>query len=394
LRNIPLPFVQTDGIRHFYHLDGCDDRSAIIFSHSLGLDHGQWERQAADLLPHFRVLRYDIRGHGASDAPNGDYALETLGRDVLAIADAAGVARFAFCGLSLGGMIGQWLGISAGERITHLVLANTTPQSTNPAMMEERRTKVLKDGMTAIVDSVMQRFFTRESLASNSADVVSTRRTFLATNPVGYAGCCAAIRDMDNRATLGKIQTPSLIVFGDHDISTPWTANGEILATSIPGAQVVGLPTAHLSNLEAPRAFSAALFNFLQRSGGDPPEEGFAKRREVLGHAHVDRAVANTTDFNREFQELITRYAWGTIWTRPQLDQRTRRMLVLTALAARGCWDEFRMHLRTGLAHELEPCDVKEVLLQLSIYAGIPAANTGFHIATEELQRPRDQNSE
>jgi 3-oxoadipate enol-lactonase/4-carboxymuconolactone decarboxylase len=166
------------------------------------------------------------------------------------------------------------------------------------------------------------------------------------------------------------------------------------LAASIPGAKAVGFPTAHLSNIEAPRSFSAALLEFLQVGSGDPLEIGFAMRRQVLGDAHVDRSVANTTDFNRDFQEMITRYAWGTVWTRPLLDQRTRRMLAMTAIAALGRWEEFRMHIRTGLAHELEPCDLKELLMQIAIYAGVPAANTGFHIAIEELQRPADKKSE
>lgn len=389
-----MPFVQFENARLFYHLDGRDDRPAVIFSHSLGVDHGQWDQQANDLLPHFRVLRYDIRGHGASEASQDDYSIELLSRDVLAIADTAGLSRFAFCGLSLGGMIGQWLGANAGDRLTHLVLANTTSKSTNPAMMEERRHKVLKDGMRAIVDSVMQRFFLNETIAANPPQVASTKRTFLATNPAGYAGCCAAVRDMDNTGILRKIQTPTLIVSGEHDLSTPWTGNGEILAASITGAQVATLPTAHLSNLEAPRSFSAALFDFLQPRGTDSFDLGARRRREVLGDTHVDRAVANTTDFNREFQEQLTRYAWGAIWTRPHLDQRTRRLLALTTLAAMGRWDEFRMHVRTGLAHELEPCDLKELLLELSVYAGVPAANTGFHIAMEELQQPKEGAAE
>jgi 3-oxoadipate enol-lactonase / 4-carboxymuconolactone decarboxylase len=388
-----LPFVQANGIKHFYHLDGRDDRPVIILSHSLGVDHTQWDRQAADLLSSFRVLRYDIRGHGASDVGKNDYSIELLARDVLAIADALGISQFAFCGLSLGGMIGQWLGANAPNRLTHLVLANTSAKPTNPASMEERREKVLKNGMKTVEEMVMGRFFTPESVAANPPDVASTRRTLLATNPEGYAGCCAAVRDMDNIPLLQKIQAPTLVVFSHRDLSTPWAGNGEILARSIPGAKTIGLPTAHLSNLEAPRSFSAALFDFLQQPLGDVLEIGLARRREVLGDAHVDRAVSNTTDFNREFQDILTRYAWGTIWTRPHFDQRTRRILALTTLATRGSWDEFRMHLRTGLAHELEPCDIKELLLELSIYAGIPAANTGFHIAIEELHRTPEPTS-
>jgi 4-carboxymuconolactone decarboxylase len=116
-------------------------------------------------------------------------------------------------------------------------------------------------------------------------------------------------------------------------------------------------------------------------------EAGFAKRRAILGDEHVDRAQATTSDFTRAFQELITRYAWGTVWNRPGLDDRTRRLLVLAVTAALGRWEEFRLHLRAGLAAALEPCDIEEVLLQTAIYAGIPAANTGFHIAAEEMAK-------
>jgi len=119
----------------------------------------------------------------------------------------------------------------------------------------------------------------------------------------------------------------------------------------------------------------------------DPLDAGFAVRRAVLGEAHVDHSVATANDFNRDFQELITRYAWGTIWTRPGLDRRTRRLLVLVMMASMGRWEEFRLHVRAGLTHELEFCDLKEVLLQTAIYAGVPAANTGFHVAVEEIEK-------
>jgi len=381
-----LPFANVDGTRLYYRLEGREDLPALIFSHSLGVDHGQWDMQMPALLPHFRVLRYDIRGHGASDAPPGDYTIEQLARDVLAIADRAGIGRFAFCGLSLGGMIGQWLGARAADRLTHLVLAATSARLLNPSLMEDRRKTVLSGGMAAIADAVMGRFFTAETVAASVPAIASTRHTLLATNPEGYAGCCAAIRDMDQRDLLAGIGVPTLVLAGDRDVSTPWAGNGDLLAQSIAGARAVRLPAAHLLNIERPRSFTAALLEFLLPEPIDRLQSGFAVRRGVLGDAHVDRAIARTTEFNRDFQELITRYAWGTIWTRPGLTPHTRRLLVLATLAALGRWEEFRLHVRTGLAHELEPCDLREVLMQSAIYAGVPAANTAFQIAEEELR--------
>jgi len=349
-----------------------------------------WDAQAADLLPHFRVLRYDVRGHGASSAPPGDYSIAELGRDLLAIADACDVPCFAFCGLSLGGMIGQWLAVHAPERVTHLVLANTTSRLSDPQLMEARRRAVLENGMTAIEDLVMGRFFSPAVMASPSPQVSSARRTLLSTNPVGYAGCCAAIRDMDHTGLLSQIRVPTLVISGDLDVGMPWDGHAAVLTRAIEGARALRLPAAHISNIERPRSFSAALLEFLVPSQAGSPEAGFAVRRAVLGDAYVDRAIAGTTEFTRDFQELVTNYPWGSIWTRPGLDHRTRRLLVLTTTAALGRWEEFRLHVRAGLAHELEPCDLQEVLLQVAVYAGVPAANAAFHIAAEILQKDSD----
>jgi 3-oxoadipate enol-lactonase/4-carboxymuconolactone decarboxylase len=381
-----MPFINIEGSRLYYRLDGGDDRPVLVLSHSLGVDHGQWDPQMPDLVPHFRILRYDIRGHGASDTAPGDYSIEKLGCDVLALADALDIRQFAFCGVSMGGMIGQWLAARAPDRVSHAVLANTSARLADPAPLEARRNAVLDEGMSSIVDIVMGRFF---SPGNHSPQVASTRRTFLATNPAGYAACCAAIRDMDNRGLLGSIRIPTLIIAGTRDVSTPWARNGDVLAESIPNATTLHLPAAHLSNIERPRSFTTALLDFLlPAASGDPRRieaAGYAMRRAMLGDAYVDRAIARTTAFNRDFQELITRYAWGSVWTRPGLDPRTRRMLALAITAALGRSEEFRLHVRAGLALELEPCDLEELLLHAAIYAGVPAANAGFAVAIEEL---------
>lgn len=389
-----MPFATIDRTRIFYRLEGNAGRPVLVLSHSIGCDMSLWAQQAPDLLQHFQVLRYDTRGHGASDAPKGDYSIERLGRDVLGLADALGIATFAFCGLSLGGMIGQWLGANAGNRLTGLILANTSSHIAPKSFWDERRRLVLEGGMAAIADGAMQRFFSPETLAGNNVYASSIRAVILGTDPAGYAGCCAAIRDMDHTELLAKIRVPTTVIVGERDVSTPWVGHGEILAREIHGARVVHLPTAHLSNVERPRSFTAAIYELLQPKAApghyaDPIDEGFAVRRAVLGDGHVDRSIAATTDFNREFQELIARFAWGTIWTRPGIDRRTRRLLVLAMTASLGRWEEFRMHVRAALEHGFEPCDLKELLLQTAIYAGVPVANTGFHIAMEEIEKQK-----
>jgi 3-oxoadipate enol-lactonase/4-carboxymuconolactone decarboxylase len=373
-----------NGARCYYRIEGRDDRPVVVLAHALGVDHTMWDAQAAALAPHLRVLRYDVRGHGGSSAPSGDYTIASLADDVVALADAIGIGTFAFCGLSLGGMIGQRLAHRHGDRLTHLVVANSSPRVADPDAMEARRQAVLAGGMAAVVDVALDRFFQPAWRESNPPALAAIRRILAATDPVGYAGCCAAIRDLDERASLAAIRVPTLVITGDRDVSMPWSGHSAVLASSIPGAIALRLPAAHLSNLERPRSFTAALAGFLiPADERDVARAGEAMRRAVLGDAHVDRAAAAVTDLTRGFQQLITRYAWGTIWTRPGLDVGTRRLLVLATTAALGRWEEFRLHLEAGLAHELEWCDVEDVLLQTAVYAGVPAANTAFHIASD-----------
>jgi 3-oxoadipate enol-lactonase/4-carboxymuconolactone decarboxylase len=380
-----MPFITSQQSRIYFRLEGRDDLPLLVLVHSLGADHGMWDPQVPALLRHFRVLRLDLRGHGASDAPPAEYTIEQLGRDVLATADAAGAQLFAYCGLSIGGMIGQWLAANAEDRLTHLVLANTSPRVADPGLFEARRRTVLEGGIGPLADTVMQRLFSARSLSSGNPAVASIRNTLLSTNPAGYAGCCAAVRDMDHTNLLSRIHVPTLIIAGNQDVSMPWNGHADVLASGIAGARAVHLPTAHLSNVERPSSFTAALLQFLLPANPDPLAAGYAVRRSVLGDAHVDRAIANITDFTRDFQELITRYAWGAIWSRPGLDPRIRRLLVLAITASLGRSEEFRLHVQTGLANELEPADLKEVILQVAVYAGVPAANAAFRIAAEEV---------
>ncbi len=381
-----MPFLTANKVRHFYRLEGIAGRPVLVLSHSISTDHSLWDLQMPDLLRHFQVLRYDTRGHGSTDAAAGEYSIEQLGRDAVALVNSLGIETFAWCGLSMGGAIGQWIALNFPGRITHLILANTSPKFGDASTWNNRIQSVREGGMAAIVDVVMSRFFSEKTRASANPYASSTRVVFLGTDPGGYMGCCAALRDFDSRALLPSINVPCLVISGDSDPSTPWAGNGEVLARQIPNAKAVHLATAHLSNLEQPRSFTTAVLEFLlHEEQPNSLELGFTTRRRVLGDAHVDRAVRSTNDFNRDFQNLITRYAWADLWSRPFLDNRTRRLLVLAIMAALGRWEEFRLHFTAGLEHELEPCDVREALLLVTIYAGVPAANTAFHIAQEVI---------
>jgi len=256
-----LPFIAANHIRLFYRLEGKPELPVLVLSHSLGCDHGMWEPQVSDLLQRFRLLRYDTRGHGASDVPSGDYTIEALGRDVLALCDALNIKNFAFCGLSMGGAIGQWLALNAPERLTALVLANTSPQFGTRETWESRLQAVRQGGMAAIEEAVLQRFFSPANRASTWAH--SVRAVFLATDPKGYAACCTALRDVNFKDSLNQIKLPTLVIGSLGDPSTPWEGNGDILVRNIPAAKAVLLRGAHLSNLEQPRSFTAAVLEFL-----------------------------------------------------------------------------------------------------------------------------------
>ncbi len=257
-----MPIVLSENTRIYWRLDGRPDRPPLVMVSSLGSDHAMWQPVMDGLTRHFQVLRIDKRGHGGSDAPKGDYALAQLGRDVLACADAAGFARFDYCGLSIGGMIGMWLAQNAGRRIGRLVLSNTTAR-VDPGTFDERIRTVRSQGMGAIVDAMLGRFFTAGYAARQTVHYHTVRSTLLRIDPDGYIGCCAAIRDMSIADGLAGIRQPTLVIAGAHDPSTP-AARGREIAATIPGAAYLELPTAHFGHSERPRRWLDATVRFLQ----------------------------------------------------------------------------------------------------------------------------------
>jgi 3-oxoadipate enol-lactonase len=251
-----------DGCRIAWRFDGPEDAPVLLLSNSLGTDMTMWSPQIADFSKTRRVLRYDSRGHGGSDAPPGAYSLDRLGRDVIELLDKLEIDTVDFCGLSLGGMIGQWLGIRAPERVRRLILANTSSYMGPPSGWDARIATVAAQGMAPLAEASVERWFTDAFGQTSRAAIAPIVATLLATDPVGYAGVCAAIRDMDMRRTARLIELPTLVIGGSLDPSTP-PPHSEALAKTIPGARLHMLDAAHLSNVEVPEAFMRTVLDFL-----------------------------------------------------------------------------------------------------------------------------------
>src|ERR1700693_3100001 len=257
--------VDVEGCRINVEVEGPEDAPAVVFSNSLGTNLHMWDDQATALAKHFRVIRYDQRGHGKSDAPKPPYSLERLGRDVLAILDHLGIKSAHFVGLSMGGCTGMWLGRHARGRFGKLVLSNTGAKIGDAALWNDRIQSVLKDGMKAVAEVVLERWFTPNFRKREPAVVKRVREMLLTTPPAGYAGCSAALRDMDERAGIAEIKAPTLVIAGKHDPATP-PESGEFIASRIKDAKFVVLDAAHLANLEQSATYTDTIEKFLRKN--------------------------------------------------------------------------------------------------------------------------------
>lgn len=257
-----MPFATRDTIRIYWKLDGADDRPALVLLNSIGTDMGLWDAVLPTLLPHFRVLRMDTRGHGASDAPEDDYSLEMLADDVITVMDAAGIAQAAVAGVSLGGMIAMQLALDHGDRVSALIPVCTSATMDSNAWAD-RVAKVRSEGTAAIADLAMGRFLSPGFTRTHDSVAAGLRAALVAMADAGYAGCGAAIRDMALIDRLASLTLPVLIVAGDRDTSTPFSGHGEHLAQKMTHAQVVHLDAAHLAPVESPLALGGAIVRFL-----------------------------------------------------------------------------------------------------------------------------------
>ena len=257
-----MPFARVGDIHLHYRIDGDAGNPPLLLSNSLGATLEMWEPQIAALAARFRVVRYDSRGHGQSDVPRGPYTIDDLGHDAVGLLDALDIARTRFCGLSMGGAVGLWLGIHAPERLDRLVVANTGAKIGTADAWDVRIDAVRREGTASIATTVLSRWFPRALLEQPTPLVARLRATFEATSSEGYAAACAAVRDLDLRREVHRIHVPTLVITGSEDASTPPSV-GRYVADAIQGAQYVELPATHLSNIHAAPAFTQALLHFL-----------------------------------------------------------------------------------------------------------------------------------
>jgi 3-oxoadipate enol-lactonase/4-carboxymuconolactone decarboxylase len=369
----------------------------LVLGPSLGTSAATlWTQCAAGLTDAFDVVAWDLPGHGYNTSvPEESFTMGELARGVLRVLDEILEQRDQYGGSfdSVGGAVGLQLLLDHPDRVTSAVLLCTGARIGEPAMWAGRVGQVSISGTSVMVSGSAERWF-GPGFLDRSPDVGSALLHALQdTDDRGYIQVCEALAEFDVRDRLPKIDAPVLAVAGSADVATP-TENLREIAEQVQHGRLVELDgVAHLAPAEQPERVARLIRQHVlgepepvESVPGPAYDAGMVVRRQVLGDAHVDRATAATTDFTRDFQELITEYAWGRIWTRPGLDRRSRSLITLTALIARGHHEELAMHVRAARTNGLTNDEIKELILQSAIYCGVPDANTAFRIAQGVLE--------
>ncbi|MGV9273533.1 bifunctional 3-oxoadipate enol-lactonase/4-carboxymuconolactone decarboxylase PcaDC [Streptomyces griseosporeus] len=414
-----------------YRFDGPEDAPVLILGPSLGTTWHMWDRQVPELAQQWRVLRFDLPGHGGAPAHPAGSVAELTAR-LLATLDSLGVQRFGYAGCALGGAVGVELALRHPERLASLALIAASPRFGTADEFRQRGVIVRTNGLEPIARTAPDRWFTGGFAAAQPAITDWAVQMVRTTDPGCYIAACEALAAFDVRPELGRVGVPTLVLVGSEDQVTG-PAEARTLVAGIPDARLAVVPGAsHLVPVEQPAAvtdllvthFSTAWQPVFDSATGqtalpaalakpvpaqpaqvqpiaeiapapadpapagrpDPYDTGIKIRREVLGDAHVDRELAQADAFSADFQDFVTRYAWGEIWDRPGLDRRTRSVVTLAALVAAGHAEELAPHTRAALRGGLTPDEIKEVLLQTAVHCGIPAAHRAFRVAQQVIR--------
>ena len=257
--------IEVNGIHVAYRLDGPEDAPVVMLSNSLMSNHTMWDPQMSELTKSFHVLRYDTRGHGLTDAPTGPYSIKLLAEDAVALIDALSVEKVHFAGLSMGGMIGQYLGANYSGRLHSLLLCDTASEMPTPAMWNDRIATAQEQGIIGLIDGTLTRWFTKAFLNNEIAAVEKVAKMIRATDSVGYIECAGAIRDMSQTSILSNIEVPTIIIVGEDDPACT-VEQSKVLERHIKHSELVVIKNAaHLSNIEQPEVFNATILTFLNK---------------------------------------------------------------------------------------------------------------------------------
>jgi 3-oxoadipate enol-lactonase/4-carboxymuconolactone decarboxylase len=394
----PITAVRLTGARNRAELP------LLVLGPSIGTSATTlWTACAEGLTDAFDVVAWDLPGHGHNRAvPEEPFTMAELAAGVLDVVDTLLAERddlggsFSYAGDSVGGAVGLQLMLDVPERVVGAVLLCTGAQIGTPEMWTGRMGQVSVSGTSVMVSGSAERWFGTGFLEREPDRASALLHALQDTDDNGYIQVSRVLAEFDVRERLAEIDVPVLAVAGAEDVAAP-TAKLREIAEGVKHGRLVELEgVAHQAPVEAPEVVARLIREHLlgeappdafddRRTVGEVRDAGMTVRREVLGDAHVDRATAATTDFTRDFQELITQYAWGSIWTRPGLDRRSRSLITLTALVARGHHEELALHVRAARNNGLTVDEIKELLLQTAIYCGVPDANTAFRIAQQVL---------
>jgi 3-oxoadipate enol-lactonase/4-carboxymuconolactone decarboxylase len=393
-----MSFAECSTAVHHYALrsgpGGSSSSPVLVFVNGLGTDLHIWDAVLEELPRSWTLLRYDVRGHGLSEVGEGPTSIAGFAADLAELLDGLGLGAVVLCGLSLGGLIVQEFALTRPERVRGVCLCATASRIASQESWQQRIDQIEAGGLAAIADTAMARWFGAPFREREPAAVRGCRRMLERTDPAGYIGAAAALRDADLGPRVAAVSAPALVVSGELDVATP-PEQGRALAKALRGARFELLPQAgHLLCVEQPRALARLLVEFAGElhepsaaAGASDTRfaEGMKVRRAVLGDAHVDRASREATDFDRDFQEYVTRAAWGEVWVRPGLTLEARHLVTIAMLAVLNRQEELAMHIAATRNTGVSAQQIKEVLLHVAVYAGAPAAHAAIKTAKRAL---------
>lgn len=381
-----MPFFLHHQRAVAYRDTGPKTGPAVLLAHPLGLSQGVWDEVTARLDDRFRLISWDLPGHGASAPAAGPITAEDMAGEALALLDTLGVATAHVVGTSIGGVVGQALLAVAPERIEAAVLTNTGASIGTPDAWAERAARVRHEGLAAMAEELSGRWFAPAFVAEQPATLTGWQTQLARTDDESYARCCELLAAADFRGRLAGYTGAVTLVAGSEDASTP-PPSLDALADEFSQATGIVLDgVGHVSSVEAPARLAELMIRALAPAATQAPvafDDGLAIRRAVLGDEHVERSMAGASALDAPFQDFITRNAWGELWGNPDLTHRTRSLITTAVLAALGRDGELELHLKTAHRIGITRSELRQALMHVAIYAGVPAANHAFKLAKQ-----------